>query len=1633
MDLSKLSDEDLIALSQGNLQALSDEGLGILAGKQPTQPAENKEESTGFLKSVAGGFVRAGNVGMNALDMASAGLATLAGDTEGANKIFAGMEQRGQDLETMLPKPATSTMSKIGEALGGLPQYLNPVTGGLQAVGAGVGSAKGVIAQGGDVSTALQAGATSTGLQTALQAVPPLVTAGKTAATLSGAGMGAATTAIDPMAQNAIRRSANLPEVEMPTSEDYVAQTVLGGVFGRMAGSAYNKQQQAKPQPKPTPTDFRAAAIEAVKATEPQQAKPLDAQVQLDLDLGQPNQYGQHPSKFVVDENGIPHDPSMTLEVQTAGRFNKDLFSDENVVNELYQDWKDGLEPSVDGFPKEDRGYLKAQEVEQAYVQKAKQDAQVLEEALNQPQQASVQRPRSLLGRGMGKRQQGALDPSVFLEGFDTMNKALSKATDTLAPILNKVLPDSWRNQDNTVKILIHNTTGKDFDPRVIDAQGDLGIHLGTSATSPAVRTRPKLADIKPNTEVNFFENLSKQAKSESEFGALEKGKRPIPYEQERSLPYVLNSNKVIKLDVDSGNWETPTKVASLLQERDIITPQERSQIEAHTTQQGEESAIKVLRELLVSKGIDAIEYTNTFERIEGSEAPPTSVVVLNKDKLVPLSDAVASGTKKPNYSAMAKGQSGAVRPGEIIDGLEILYNKIKPNNVDEYKTAAKQAGLNTSDTVVQQMFDGLQKEQQVNKNLTRNIKAESIFNKITKGAAKNAVDVVKLDPDTVLKGLVEGPDSESRTNFFEKHAMSQGYMPAEASKNAPYQAAVRYLKTVIDTNKTRAEQVLFGDGVRRGTNIGLITALNRLEGLINPKDAADLTKQWFKAKDNPNYQFNFTADQQKVHQIKEQVFTEILQNVNSKLPEGKQIEALPNYIPSVYQGKFWGQATMMKADGTFTKPIIFAADNNFKAQSIKKRLAEQGYTVSDVKTRGNTQTDFGMVGSSKAADFQYMLDVMSDTSPEVKELYSAISREMQGRATTTKGQHQHQKEYRGFEGELGNRPWQSDRQNYYDAKRMLTDFVEAHYDWMSAQEGAEFGKKVMDPANKVKENNRENVLNYINDNVIGKRFTSGIDNVVNDLVESITGASPKQAKQVSNTVGTLYTQMLTACASPIHMLQNIVQPITVLIPQLTKEGGMFKPVDALEAMSKGAVEYAYVFAGKQAGELGKLFGADAVKILGSDNFNSKMAYAEQTGLINPTLVESGALFDTKLANRVYDFTTQGVLSKPSEQAARWTVFSTMADWYIKQGKSKQEAYTRAGEVAETYMVDYGSDAKAGVWKSLGTMGNILGRLQTFSTNQFSQLYVYGKNAPRSLNDAAAFTSLLGTYYMVAGMAGMPGFDLLEEGVNRLMSKDGKTFSLRNYLRQNVGDTAYGGAWELTGLGAAPSFATKAINTGADGVPMPTMLGMPIAGKMAEQGATVGRRLFGNTPWGAETEAEKGKELLQFAPTSARNLIEDKYLKQTLPSGVKRISPNTGKPVHTEQKGEFSLGNIRSKERAKSSELAQEKYKETNTFNKQKKELESELTKLGYDMFSYGNTSPMKVNRFSTMMAKYINNYTGDPQEINKIISDVSQGVSQFDNDDLAQIVRITQKGNLTSDDVRKLLLNKKYLELRKQ
>ena len=156
-----------------------------------------------------------------------------------------------------------------------------------------------------------------------------------------------------------------------------------------------------------------AAKLQEMRAKVAEPVKEMPTK-QAELDLGQPNQYGHRPSEFTIDENGIPIRRNASLEAQETVR-QGDLFSYENQATELRNDVLNNAKAGEEGVPGS-RDYLRKQEEELAYQQKAAQDTLIKEEPVVEPSQRSVEVEKPWGQTRVGGSQRGSIDFSFGKE-----------------------------------------------------------------------------------------------------------------------------------------------------------------------------------------------------------------------------------------------------------------------------------------------------------------------------------------------------------------------------------------------------------------------------------------------------------------------------------------------------------------------------------------------------------------------------------------------------------------------------------------------------------------------------------------------------------------------------------------------------------------------------------------------------------------------------------------------------------------------------------------------------------------------------------------------------------------------------------------------------------------------------------------------------------------------------------------------------------------------------------------------------------------------------------------------------------------------------------------------------------------
>lgn len=871
--------------------------------------------------------------------------------------------------------------------------------------------------------------------------------------------------------------------------------------------------------------------------------------------------------------------------------------------------------------------------------------------------------------------------------------------------------------------------------------------------------------------------------------------------------------------------------------------------------------------------------------------------------------------------------------------------------------------------------------------------------------------------PEEIVAAIQTSPELTKEPGTYQKWFAPKGQIAKELVDNPGVNAGISRIKHITDTFARKSETELFGPE-------GIIMRITKFENPFGPGKMSNLFKERFKAKNDPAYKQALNNAEREIDTALDTLFTKNLDEVNKILvAEGKEpVQGVHKYFPSIFDGKFVFE--VRKNGG---KPVLMTSHNRNQYNLMRDLMQAEGLEVGPVKERAALQNRFGDT-DHLVAEYQMMLDFMDSKAPEVVAVRNAMEGIEQASATTTAGYHNRFKESRGYQGNLGNNPYLSDVTNFYDAKRALTRYQEAHNAWLAAKELTSFDKQL----GQLKDA-PSSVIQYVSgqiQDIVVKRGVDSITAPMTDLVKSITGISESKQLSAIRQYANLNTVRMVGAGSMRALTQNFFQPIEAILPKFLQMyphlgGGKF---DIVSPALHGLFDYFQV--------LGKHNLAE-IKDLGSSVFNlnntklendlfgvtSSELYktAVDTGLIDPTVLESTPLFDRKLAQGSWKFGS-GLISRSSEQAARFATFSTFTRWLIDAGVPKEQAILQAKQWTEGHMVDYSIEAKPGFMTKTGVVGEAAGRLQTFKATQLGRYVVYIQEAMKSGN-TKPLAAMLTINLMLAGLQGMIGMDVLStvlDGVSSV-SKDpkDKEFSFRRWVSEKAPEWANWGVLSTTtGLGLFNAFSQQSIGDGS----LANMF--PVYAGAAEQGRAVFRRA--STDWETENVGEKARQLSAFVPSSLQPRIDRELLTQNVLGKKTAISKFTNQPVYTYQEGDYSVGNISPFEKSKQSSLRNEMRKEGERFTTGKKDLEKELESKAMDIYAYGKKNAFNQKAFDNMIMDFVVGYKGNPEILDKVFKNlaIKSGMTKH------ELVRLLQMNKVDYEQLPEVNRMLKYSEL---
>lgn len=798
-----------------------------------------------------------------------------------------------------------------------------------------------------------------------------------------------------------------------------------------------------------------------------------------------------------------------------------------------------------------------------------------------------------------------------------------------------------------------------------------------------------------------------------------------------------------------------------------------------------------------------------------------------------------------------------------------------------------------------------------------------------------NYLSVWKDKPQEEVLNVIKQTDDNADTSlgFVSNNLLSKGRLGVVRHENAGIRDGISHMINNIDNNR------IVGNKLLNDHQTGVNAAARKLETLHGEGDAYAVFEQIFAKQEDPNFQFNLKPDQQKlltrIKETTDKIWDDMTSTVAKLSPEkAERLSRMKQewYMPHQFFGDF--VSYVRDADGRL---LTYIAETSQKeAQRAVEHLRSQlgsEYKIDDAVYVGGKQKALGKKAQDAqrgaamqegfAGQFDYMIDLLGSDDPAVQKAQKAVQSVINRRALASEGMRNRMKVNTNVGGSVGNKPWKSQRENYFDAKKSFESYVNSFYEWKGNMENAEFLAKVKDTApDKVNTyatlKEQMQLMSGLGDQ---NKFTL-VDEAGNRFAKTF-GVSPKTINEGARAIGNYETMITTGFYNPVMLYQNFVQsPLTQIttMGQIAAHGGSWNPVRATGYIMSSVLDSL---------------------LLGKTN-KEWLKYAEEHEISVPGLIESHGKTKIGSASKEY-IIAKG--TQVSEQTSRLGFFYGMTKYLMETGLKEAEALEVAKNMTRDYMGNYERYARPGLLTRTGAGGELFGRLQVFTANAFTQFAQITADMAKGIREnnpklIVPFAAIIATQYLVGGINGTIPMDVAEK-LHWASVKAGvippEWRSPRQYMLQEHPKVAVSPQSQFIGDWFEGSFRGSVPFTSA-----------PAPQKLVEQLSEIPTAIkwVGDFLTGSNTVSslDKARLATSVLPASGRGAIEKEFLMGK--QGV-MVSKNTGAPMYQmpkkEQEDFTSNTNIRSFNRGITTELESLEFSRNQRVNDRRKKIDQQF------------------------------------------------------------------------------------------
>lgn len=856
----------------------------------------------------------------------------------------------------------------------------------------------------------------------------------------------------------------------------------------------------------------------------------------------------------------------------------------------------------------------------------------------------------------------------------------------------------------------------------------------------------------------------------------------------------------------------------------------------------------------------------------------------------------------------------------------------------DAFEKFAEDLRAEIPDVTPQEIQKAWNEKQQFEKSTTtEQAKATGLGNmgKKVGHELSNYLSVWKDKPQEEVLNVIKQADDNTDTSlgFVSNNLLSKGRLGVVRHENAGIRDGISHMINNIDNNR------IVGNKLLNGHQTGVNAAARKLETLHGEGDAYAVFEQIFAKQEDPNFQFNLKPDQQKlltrIKETTDKIWDDMTSTVAKLSPEkAERLSRMKQewYMPHQFFGDF--VSYVRDADGRL---LTYIAETSQKeAQRAVEHLRSQlgsEYKIDDAVYVGGKQKALGKKAQDAqrgaamqegfAGQFDYMIDLLGSDDPAVQKAQKAVQSVINRRALASEGMRNRMKVNTNVGGSVGNKPWKSTRENYFDAKKSFEDYVNSFYEWKGNMENAEFLAKVKDTApDKVNTyatlKEQMQLMSGLGDQ---NKFTL-VDEAGNRFAKTF-GVSPKVINEGARAIGNYETMITTGFYNPVMLYQNFVQsPLTQIttMGQIAAHGGSWNPVRATGYIMSSVLDSL---------------------LLGKTN-KEWLKYAEEHEISVPGLIESHGKTKIGSASKEY-IIAKG--TQVSEQTSRLGFFYGMTKYLMETGLKEADALEVAKNMTRDYMGNYERYARPGLLTRTGAGGELFGRLQVFATNAFTQFAQIAADMAKGIREnnpklIVPFAAIIATQYLVGGINGTIPMDVAEK-LHWASVKAGvippEWRSPRQYMLQEHPKAAVSPQSQFIGDWFEGSFRGSVPFTSA-----------PAPQKLVEQLSEIPTAIkwVGDFLTGSNTVSslDKARLATSVLPASGRGALEKEFLMGK--QGV-MVSKNTGAPMYQmpkkEQEDFTSNTNIRSFNRGITTELESLEFSRNQRVTERRKKIDQQF------------------------------------------------------------------------------------------